>query len=131
MLMQNIVLEDAAMPKVAHTFKPVSLIGQVGTYQDQVLNRVADWPVLTASTRAASKTNAGQKTIWKMVLPHTVADEGGCCVDVNNPPESHFTVEFVRNKLATNRNNDDLISYLQELVFDEQFLSTLRGESLR
>lgn len=132
MLMQNIVLKDAATPTPAdHTFKPTTLVNQVGSFVDMAKTRVADWPVITGSFRPADASNVGQKARWKLTLPHTIVEDGGCCVDVNTPPSSFFTIEVVRNKVATNAQNEDLIKFLQELVKDPQFLATLRGEGLR
>lgn len=132
-VMQNIVLDDAADPVVSHTFKPMSLRNDIGTYMDDSTGTVQSWPTVTISTRAAAQSNQGHKTILKIVQPLVVpSEEGVCCTPPGTPiPTSTVTVEFMRNKVSPNLDANTLLKYLQEVVLDAQFTSTALGESLR
>lgn len=131
--MQNIVLDDAATPPVSHTFKPMSLRNDVGTYQDDSTGAVKTWPTITIGTRAASVSNQGHKTVVKIVQPLVVpAEEGTCCTPAGALiPSSIVTIEFLRNSVSSNAQAQDLLKFLQEIVLDGQFTATALGESLR
>lgn len=131
--MSNIVMNDAAAPAVSHTFKPMSLRNDLGTYQDSASGAVQTWPTITISVRPATSANSGHKTTLRVVTPHAVTDESGtCCVPRGTPlPFSQVTVEFIRSNQADAADVNDLLKYLQQIVLDNQFVLTAKGESLR
>lgn len=132
-VMANIVLDDAKEPPVSHTFKPMSLRNDIGSYADNADGPVKTWPTLTISTRPASANNGGHKTVLKIVLPLVVDDDpSACCVPAGTPqPTSLVTVEFLRNSMSSNLDAETLLEFLQQAVLDSQFTSCALGESLR
>lgn len=131
--MTSIVLDDAQDPAVEHTFKPMSLRNDIGTYMDDSTGAVKTWPTITISTRAASTANQGHKVILKITQPLVPpTDDGSCCIPADAVvPTSLVTVEFMRNKVSSNLDAQTLLKWLQEVVLDSQFTSTALGESLR
>lgn len=132
-VMTAIVLDDAATPPVSHTFKPMSLRNDIGTYMDDSSGAVKTWPSITISTRPASTANQGHKVIVKITQPLVVTqDDGTCCTPQGAPvPTSLVSIEFLRNSVSSAADANTLLKYLQELVLDPQFTATALGESLR
>lgn len=132
-VMQAIVLDDAKTTPVAHSFDPMSLRNDLGTYSDRTGVAIQLRPSITISVRPANNGNQGHKVVLKLVYPHARTDsEGECCVPNGTPlPTSQFTVEFVRNKIATDADYNDLLGFLQQVVKDPQFTAVTSGESLR
>lgn len=131
--MASIVLSDAATPAVDHTFKPMSLKGDLGLYQDDSGGTVQTWPQITISTRPATSSNSGHKTVLRLTYPHAFPDDSGvCCTPRGTPlPYSQFQIEFIRSNSATADNFNDVLKFLQTVVSDAQFTKTAAGESLR
>lgn len=131
--MANIVLADAQATPVDHTFKPMSLKGDIGLYNDDAVGTVQSWPSITISTRPATTSNSGHKTVLRLTYPHAVMDESGvCCTPRGTPlPYSQFQVEFIRSNAATAADFATVLKYLQQVVLDPQFTKTASGESLR
>lgn len=133
--MASIVLNDAQTTPVAHTFLPMSLRNDIGSYQDNASGTVVTWPTITISARPASSTNAGHKTTLKLVFPHApILDPSDpyCCVPQGSAlPSSSFTVEITRSNAASAADFATVLKYLQEVVLDNQFTKTAAGESLR
>lgn len=132
-IMANIVLDDAQDPAVTHTFKPMSLRNDLGSYADSAVGAVKTWPTITISTRPASTANQGHKTIAKIVLPLAQEDDpSACCVPVGTPqPASIVSVEFLRHSTSSTIDAETLLAFLQQLVEDTQFTACALGESLR
>lgn len=132
--MQNIVLEDAAVPTPNEvTFKAMSLVNNVGAYQDDSDGPISLWPRITISVRPASSGNQGHKVIAKITLPiPREVEEGSCCVPNGTPqPQNIVTVEFLRSSQSSNTTAADTLAFLQGLVADAQFTQCALGESLR
>lgn len=132
-VMSNIVLDDAASPPVSHTFKPISLVNNLGKYSDNAAGTLAIWPRISCSVRPAANGNNGHKTIWKIELPFkTEQDDGQCCVPIGTtPPQNMVTIETLMSSASPLSEMDDIIAFLQGLVSNAQFLATASGESLR
>lgn len=131
--MQAIVLDDAQETPVSHTFKPMSLRNDIGTYADSAEGAVKSWPTITISVRPSSTSNQGHKVILKITQPLTVDQENGaCCVPAGTPvPSNLVTVEFMRNSQSSSLDAETLLEFLQQVVLDDQFTLTALGESLR
>lgn len=131
--MQNVVLKTDLPSLVTHTFKPMSLNNDIGSYMDDQGINLTNRQMLTISVRRSTAQNQGHKVVLKLTQPHVhQTSEGECCVPVGTiPPQSHFTVEIVRNKVASDDDIRNLIQQLQEAVADPQFTETAFGESLR
>lgn len=132
-VMQTIVLNDSQTVPVEHSFDPMSLRNDLGTYVDKDGNAINTRPSITISVRPGTKTNQGHKVVLKLVYPHAFnPSTGECCVPVGTSvPTSHFQIEFVRNNVAGEQDFNDLLAYLQQVVLNEQFTKTASGESLR
>lgn len=132
-VMQTIVLNDAQSTPVEHSFDPMSLRNDLGTYTDKDGTAIMLRPSITISVRPGQKTNQGHKVVLKLVYPHARDPlTGECCVPAGTPvPTSHFQIEFVRNNISSDADFNDLLKYLQQIVLDTQFTQTAAGESLR
>lgn len=132
-IMQAIVLDDAQSTPVSHTFKPMSLRNDIGSYADDSTGAVKTWPSITISVRPASQQNQGHKVILKITQPLNVEPEdGACCVPSGTPvPSNLVTVEFMRNSQSSALDAETLLEFLQQVVLDDQFTLTALGESLR
>lgn len=132
-VMQNIVLKDAATPPVNHTFNPMSLRNDLGTYVDKSGGAIKTRPAITISVRPASPGNQGHKVTVKLTLPHVVAAEDGtCCTPPGAAvPFSQVSIETLRNSVSSDADNATLLSFLADLVKDPQFVAVAGGESLR
>lgn len=132
-VMQTIVLDDAQTTPVEHSFDPMSLRNDLGTYTDKDGLAIQLRPSITISVRPGSKQNQGHKTVLKLVYPHAIDPlTGECCVPVGTPvPTSHFQIEFVRNNVSSEADFNNLLKFLQQVVNDTQFTATASGESLR
>lgn len=130
--MSNIVLKNDLPTQTTHTFEPMSLKNSLGVYLDDVGDTLQNRMQVTISTRAAARTNQGHKTVMKLTQPHAPVDsEGVCCVPPGTiPAQSHFTVEIVRNNVASDDDILNLIQMLQEAVADSQFTECAFGKSL-
>jgi len=129
--MANIVLEYPA--ETDNTFLPMSLEGNLGSYSDSSTGSVRTWPKITISTRTATPQNGGHKVILRMSLPVARnVEEGQCCTPIGAAlPANLVTVEFLRSNDATADDVLRALSYLQQVVADDQFVKTAKGESLR
>lgn len=131
--MQNIVLKDAADPVVNHTFTPMSLRNDLGSYVDKSGGSLKARPSITIGVRPATTRNQGHKVTMRLHLPHvTTPAEGECCVPGDAViPFSSFEVVFMRHNVATDLDVNTLLSFLADAVQDSQFVLTAQGESLR
>jgi len=132
--MSNIVLNDATSPTpVARTFYPISLVNNLGKWNNNASGTLATWPAITSSIRPAAASNGGHKTIWKIELPVQVTpDDGECCTPKGTPlPRNMVTIETLRANESSAQEISDLIAFLQGLVSNSQFVATVKGESLR
>jgi len=132
--MAPIVVEDTTTPEpIEHTFLPMSLDGNIGTYQDSATGTVKSWPKITISVRPSTPANGGHKVILKMTLPVArVSEEGQCCVPIGTAlPANLVTVEFLRSNDAQAKDAEDALAYLQQVVQDAQFTAVALGQSLR
>lgn len=133
-VMSNIVLDDATSPTpVAHTFKPISLVDNLGRWNDNSTGTLATWPVITCSVRPAQANNGGHKSIWKIELPLVVTPEDGtCCVPKGTPlPRNMVTIETLRSVDSDEASISNLLAFLADLATDTQFVAVAKGESLR
>jgi hypothetical protein len=132
--MANIVLNDATSPSpVAHTFKPISNVNNVGNYADNATGVLSVWQRLLATIRPAAPNNGGHRVTWKLSQP-LVSDpvDGECCTPKGTvPPENFVTIEVFRSKSSTNQQINDLLAELKDLVANSQFVATSQGEGLR
>lgn len=132
-VMANIVLKDGATTPVNHTFNPMSLRNDLGTYVDKSGTTLKTRPSITIGVRPASSSNQGHKVTARITLPHVVTPEDGtCCIPADAVvPFSYVSIEFLRHNVASDQNVKDLLAFLADFVKDAQFTSTASGESLR
>lgn len=131
--MQQIVLKDAADPVVNHTFIPMSLRNDVGSYVDKSGGSLKTRPSISIGVRPATNRNQGHKVTMRLHLPHApTPTEGDCCIPADAViPFSSFEVTFLRHNVATDLDIDTLLSFLADAVLDSQFVAVAQGESLR
>lgn len=132
--MANIVLNDSTSPTpVAHTFNPMSLRNDVGSYMDKSGGSIKTRANITIGVRPASSSNQGHKVTARLTLPHVITPaEGECCVLVDAVvPFSYVNIEFLHHNVASDKDISDLLAYLGQFVQDAQFVDTVKGESLR
>jgi len=129
--MANIVLEYP--PETDNTFKPMSLVDNMGTYSNVIDGTVQSWPKITISVRPAQVSNNGHKVTLRVTLPLArMEDEGTCCVPRGTPlPANVVTIEFLRHNQSSQAAAEEILAYLQQVVNDTQFTACALGESLR
>lgn len=64
-----IVINDAATTPVAHSFSPVSILGDLSKWADRVTGIAIGYPVITMSLRAPTKTSRMYKVSARVVTP--------------------------------------------------------------
>lgn len=133
-VMQPIVLKDAQTPTpVSHSYDPMSLRNDLGTYVDKTGTNIRLRNTLTMSVRPATTSNQGHKVTVRLQQPLVTSPvDGECCTPQGAPiPHNQVVIEFLRNNTASDAQTNDLLAYLQDLVKDPQFVAVARGESLR
>lgn len=132
--MANIVLNDSTTPTpVAHTFKPMSLRNDIGSYMDSAGGSIKTRDVITIGVRPASSSNQGHKVTARLTLPHVITPgEGECCIPADAViPFSYVNIEFLRHNVASDKDVADLLQFLADFVKNSQFVDSAKGESLR
>lgn len=131
-IMADIVLQDAATPTPAnHTYKPVALTGNKGQYRELSVDKFVNQSWIDVDLTPASATSAGNRSQWKLTMPHPLSEDDGCCSVGVATPTSWASVQIFANKLASRQQKLDLLAELADLVKDSQFIATVLGEGLR
>lgn len=129
--MSNIVLEDASA--VDHTYSPIRLDGNLGTWRDRSPAVLYLMPTLTSDVRPAARGNGGHKTTSKLTLPFDPpAGSNDCCTPVDQArPANFWRVETMVSDRASETEVDDLIAFLISYVSSDAFKAVVKGESWR
>lgn len=132
-VMADIVLTDAQTTPVDHTYSPMSLVNDVAKWSDDSSGTVQSWPAITGSTRLATATNSGHKTVFRLTFPRAFPDDTGvCCTPRGTPlPYDQITIETIRSNATQTADFNDVLAMLADFVTDAQFTKAASGESFR
>lgn len=118
----NIVLNDAALTPVAHTFAPNTLVGLVASYADRSGGISVGYPTITINQSLPSKTSRLYKVRAKIVLPVLEVVNSSTWSGITPAPTKAYdmtaVLEFFLPERSTLQNRKDIRAFAKNFLID-------------
>jgi hypothetical protein len=116
----NVVINDGAASPVAHTFSPVSIVGDLAKLADRSGGIAIGFPVITQSIRSPGNGLRTYKVMMKVSVPTLDVVAGSTTAGTIAAPSLAFTclanVEFVLPERSSLSERKNILAYVRNYL---------------